>query len=285
MFSYGDTLYGLTPIYIDTIFIGYDVLASTNFINWKKIFFLPLTIPNNRAMYALQIKDTILIKTYEEVENAIVSSIWAIYLKDHSYKKYIIINPDKFDVTLSPMGFRYCGKYIVGGLPTEIDTNSIPFGSLLSFYLDKDTITDFEEIEYPREYNPLYVYYDFSKILSRDDFIRNNGELEDSIIVARSLNNFKPNTRPTMLFLIPKPCNEPSGVPDGSFLENDYFYVTKPYPNPTPIGGTTNFKVYFDQKYSPDELEIAAYNILGQKVAKRNEFIIQPVNQYSVQVQ
>ncbi len=282
MFSYGDTLYGLSPIYNDTVFVGYNVLASTNFINWNKIFFLPLPIPDANPIKALQIKDTVLIKTSEELENGIVGTIWAIFLKDHSYKKYILINPAKFDVTLASGVFRHCGKYFVGALPIEFDTTSIPIVSLLSFNLDKDTITDFEEIEYPKEYNPLSVFYDYQTLAKGE--VR-NGELEDSIIVALSLNNFKPNTRPTVLFLISKPCGEPSGVPDGSFLRDDYFYVTKPYPNPTLIGNTMNFKVYFDPRYSSDEIEIAAYNLLGQKVAERNEFVFQPVNQYSVQVQ
>ncbi len=276
-FQYGDTLYGLSPVYLDTVFTGFDVYSSTDFFNtWKKIFFFPAL--NSSVLTPLQIKDTVLIHFSKITESSYEFTIMALYLQNHRFKKYKL-SLDKYHPNFSEI-FRYCDKYYIFGLPKDFDTTSTPVKHLLAISLDKDEINDYEEIEVPIKYNPLTFGDEIITVNTSTRF----SEKDDSLLVFASLNNFIPNKPPTFLFLIPKPCEPVSSTPEEPLVEFEYLYVSKTYPNPSPTNNTINFRVYYEPKYEINELNIIAYDILGQKVAEREAFEITPVNQYTVEV-
>lgn len=276
-FAYGDTLYGLSPVYSDTIFNGFDVYSSTNFFNtWDKIFFFPAT--SEHLSNALQTKDTVLICFSKITENGYDSEILALYLQNHTFKKYKL-SFDKYYATFSEI-FKYCNKHCIFGIPKDFDTNSVPQKVLLAISLDKDEINDYEEIEVPPKYNPLTFA---NSILTQTSYARFS-EKDDSLLAFASLNNFRPNIPPTFLFFIPKPCKPVSSSPDEPILDYDYLYVSKTYPNPVTINDIINFRIYYDPKYTVNDLNIAVYDILGHKVADNNSFELVPLNQYTVQV-
>jgi hypothetical protein len=276
-FEYGDTLYGLSPVYLDTVFTGFDVYSSTDFFNtWKKIFFFPA--PNEQFSNALQTKDTVLIHFSKTTESSYEFAICALYLQSHSFKKYNL-SFDKYYAAFSEI-FRYCNKYYIFGMPKDFDTTSVPVKQLLSISLDKDEITDYEEIDVPIRYNPLT----FANGVLTQTLNTRFPEKDDSLLAFASLNNFKPNMPPTFLFFIPKPCGAVSSSPNEPTLDYDYLYVSKTYPNPSPTNSTINFRVYYDPKYEITDLNIVAYDVLGQKVAEGEAFEITPVNQYTAEV-
>lgn len=277
-FEYGDTLYGLSPVYLDTVFTGFDVYSSTDFFNtWKKIFFFPA--PNEQLDAPLQTKDTVLICTSNITESGSDNEILALYLQSHRFKKYKL-SLDKFSTIFSEI-FKYCDKYCIFGFPKDFDTTSPgSVKQLLSISLDKDEINDYEEIDVPIKYNPLT----FASSISTQTPTTRFSEKDDSLLAFASLNNFKPNMPPTLLFFIPKPCGAVSSSPNEPTLDYDYLYVSKTYPNPSPTNSTIGFRVYYDPKYEITDLNIVVYDVLGRKVAEKEAFEIIPVNQYTAGV-